>query len=80
MRDDMLTLLPGQTCGHDSFFPEGRLQLADSLWMQRPQNYKRLYWKSQVHGWTVRGGLSDGGEKAKQEAFEACSDWIAERL
>lgn len=68
------------TCGHDFYFPDERLTLADSLWAKRPQYYKRLFWKNQQHGWSVRGGLSDGGEKAKQEAFEACSDWIAERL
>ncbi|KAF8524575.1 alpha/beta-hydrolase [Hysterangium stoloniferum] len=90
MPDDLETLLAKSkapmlinSCDVDGQFPKESCELADNLLGdgKYAPGYKRVHWKGCVHGFAVRGDLSDPLVKAgKEGSFKETAAWIKKYL
>jgi dienelactone hydrolase len=70
-----------QTCETDQQFPKEKQEMADKLFGDQPNRYKRNYFPGQTHGFAVRGDFSKPeNKKAHDDAFRASYEWIASKL
>ncbi|KIJ57133.1 hypothetical protein M422DRAFT_23237 [Sphaerobolus stellatus SS14] len=71
------------SCDIDEQFPKEACELADNLLGdgKYAPGYKRAHWAGCVHGFAVRGDLSDPNVKAgKEGAFKETAAWIMKHL
>ncbi|CAD6569919.1 MAG: hypothetical protein CYPHOPRED_003653 [Cyphobasidiales sp. Tagirdzhanova-0007] len=63
------------------FPPDSQAQADKILGSLGEEKYLRKYWAGMIHGFAVRGDMSDAKQKkGKEEALEAAVDWIASKL